>query len=113
MATAPQPPIADITALAYRVASIEQRVARVEDELRTYVPVRENELQLKAVRDTTQRIETEVQDIKMSLADLTTRLADQREAQDKLQIRALWGIVSTVITVLVGILIAYVTHLFH
>lgn len=113
MATPPQPPTADITALTYRVAAVEQRVQRIEDVLHTYVPARENELQLKSVNDTTQRIETEVQDIKASLTDLAEKIAGQRESQDKLQIRVLYAVISVIITILSGVLVAYLTHWIH
>ena len=40
----------DMTALSYRITSLEQHVQQLQLELRTYVPARENELQLQSIR---------------------------------------------------------------
>lgn len=123
MATTQQQP-SDQNTLAYRVTSLERDVVELRDQLNRYVPVRENELQLKSMRDTTERIEHEVQEARKQLEGMNTKLilqdqeaqkrdAAQREGQAALQIKVLWGTVSTVIAVLTSVLIGYVTRLFH
>jgi DNA repair exonuclease SbcCD ATPase subunit len=119
------PPAGDhMTNLLIRVNNVEQQVKVVQTQLSQYVPTSVNELQLQSIRSAVDRIEHDVSTIKQQVVDLNSKLAtqetearqrdaEQRESQDKLQIRVLWGIVSIVITVLVGILIAYATHLIH
>lgn len=110
--------------LTVRLAFIEQQVRQLQSQLQTYVPIRENELQLRGIQETVNRIEREVQDAKKQLVDMNDRLVrqkeelqtkdtEQREKQDKLQIKALWFIVSTVIGVLTALLVAYLTRLPH
>lgn len=77
---------------------------QLHTQLQLYVPVRENELQLQVITSTVERIEGDVKETKKQVGEM-------KEAQDKLQIRILWGIVSLVITILSGILIAYVSHI--
>lgn len=112
------------TALAIRLAVIEQQVHQLQTQLQMYVPVRENELQLQTIQGTVSRIELEIQDAKKQLTDLNERLlrqkdellqkdTEQREKQDKLQIKALWFIVSTVIGILTALLVAYLSHFPH
>lgn len=109
--------------IAYRVDIIEREVAALKLQLERYVPVRENELQLKSIRDTVERIERDVQEAKRQIGDVNTKLVTQetesqrrdnaqRESQSALQIRVLWFIVSTVIVILTGVLVAYATHTF-
>lgn len=119
-----QHPLPDLTALTFKVETIEHEVSRLRDQLQSYVPARENDLKLQSIQDTVKRIEADVGKAKEQLLEMNGKLtkqeqesqardAQQREAQDKLQIRVLWGIVSTVLAVLVGVLIAYLTHLIH
>jgi len=109
--------------IAYRVEVIEREVSALRQQLERYVPVRENELHLKSIRDTVERIEREVQDAKRQATDLNTKLfaqqaeserrdTAQRESQAALQIKVLWGVVSIVITVLMAVLITFLTGLF-
>ncbi len=96
----------DLSTIAYRLNTLEQQVQQLHTQLQLYVPVRENELQLQAIKSTVDRIETDVLDTKKQVGAM-------RESQDKLQIRVLLGIITTVVTILGGILIGYVTHLIH
>jgi predicted nucleic acid-binding Zn-ribbon protein len=111
-------------AITFRIIALERDVTALKDQLNRYVPVRENELQLKSMRDTVDRIERDVQEARRQLEGLNAKLimqdreaqerdATQRESQSALQIKVLWGTVSTVIVVLTSILIGYVTHLFR
>ena len=98
--------------LAYRLESLEKDIERLNMQLTNYVPVRENELKLQSIQDIVKRIESEITGAKLQLTDITKQLDKQRESQDKLQIRMLYGIVATVVTVLSGVLIGYITHFF-
>jgi cation transport ATPase len=117
------------TSLLIRVNTVEQQVNQVQaqlhqvqSDLRQYVPASVNDLQLQSIRQSVDRIERDVSEIKHELVDVNVKLskqdteaqkrdAEQRENQDKLQIRVLWFIVVSVITVLTGVLIAFLNHL--
>jgi hypothetical protein len=106
----------DLSMLAFRLDSLEKRlekdVERLNMQLSNYVPVRENELKLQSIQDIVKRIEAEITDSKQQMIDISEKLDKQRESQDKLQIRMLYAVVTTVITVLSGVLIGYITHFF-
>lgn len=89
--------------MLYRLNALEQQVAQLHNQLQMYVPVRENELQLQAIKTAVERIEEDVKDTK-------TQVTVMKESQDKLQIRVLLGIVTTIITLLCSILVAYISH---
>jgi predicted nucleic acid-binding Zn-ribbon protein len=110
--------------IAFRLSSTERDVTDLKEQFQRYVPVRENDLQLKNIHDSVERIEIYVQQARKQLDDVNSKLgtqereaqerdAKQRESQAALQIKVLWGTVSTIITILTSILIGYVTHLFH
>lgn len=126
MSNASPPP--ENTSLLIRVNTVEQQVSQVQaqihqvqSQLSQYVPASVNDLQLQSIRSSVDRIERDVSDMKHQLTDMNVKLttqeneaqkrdAEQRESQDKLQIRVLWFIVATVIAVLSGVLIAFLTH---
>lgn len=97
--------------LHFRMMALEKDVTQLKAQLASYVPIRENELQLASIRGTVERIEKEVGETKKHIEEMDERMEDQREAQDKLLIKILWGAVSLVMGVLVALLIAYLTHL--
>jgi len=114
-----------ITSLLLRINTIEQQIQQLQLQLvqvqQQYVLTNINDLHLQGIRGTAERIETDIKDLKISLLDVGQKLAAQvtvgqkresnaQQGQDELKIRVLWGIVSTVITVLVALLIAYITH---
>jgi len=99
------------SALQYRMAVLERDVMQLKTQLGSYVPARENDLQLASIRGTVERIEKEVSETKKHLEEMDGRMEVQRESQDKLLIKILWGAVSLIIGVLVSLLIAYLTHL--
>ena len=113
-----------LTTVQYRLSVLEKEVQELQMELHSYVPAREHELQLKSIRDAGDRIERDVSEIKRQVTDLNTKMgiqdneaqkrdAAQRESQDKLQIRVLWGIVSGVLVVAGGVAVYWLTHLPH
>jgi hypothetical protein len=93
----------DLSTILYRLDTLEQRVTQLHAQLQSYVPVRENELQLQVITSAVERIEEDVKDTKKQVSEM-------KEAQDKLQIRVLLGIVTTIVTILSGVLVAYITH---
>lgn len=114
----------DQATLTFRIEILERMVQQLRDQLSQYVPAKENELQLRSIRETVERIEREVSNAKNQLTDLNTKLAvseveaqkrdaAQKESQDKLQIRVLGGIVSIFIAILLSIIGAYAAHLLH
>lgn len=116
--------VARVTSVEFHVDSAEKNIEQLRSLLANYVPARENDLKLQSIQETVKRIETDVIGAKSQLTEMNTKLAaqerasqqrdvEQRESQDKLQIRVLWGIVSTIIVILSGILIGYATHFFH
>lgn len=109
--------------LTYRIESIEREVTGLKQQLERYVPARENDLQLQSIRSTVERIERDVQDARKQVTDLGTKLVTQqteserrdtaqRESQASLQIKVLIWFVSIVVTVLLSVLIAFLTGLF-
>lgn len=109
-----QPPTSDLTTLTFRISSLEQHVQQLQTELRTYVPARENDLQLQSIRSTVERIERDVQEARKQVTDLNTKLENQGKEQDKIQINVLkWAVgifVGIVVTVVTSILIYFLTH---
>lgn len=101
MAQVPQ----DLSTISYRLDSVERQVLQLHGQLQMYVPQRENDLQLQAIKSTVERIEDDVKQTKLQVGEM-------RDAQDKLQIRVLLGLVTTIVTILSGILIAFVSHYF-
>ncbi len=99
--------------LLYRVETVEKDIAQVKAQLNQYVPMRENDLRLQSISETVRRIEVEVSDTKKQITEMSTKLAAQRESQDKLQIRVLWGAISLVLGTSSLIVAGYVTHFFH
>jgi hypothetical protein len=95
----------DLATIIYRLNFLEQQVSQLHSQLQLYVPVRENELQLQAIKSAVDRIEEDVKDTKKQVGEM-------KDSQDKLQIRVLIGIVTTVVTILSGIVVAYIAHFF-
>ncbi|OLE95648.1 MAG: hypothetical protein AUI84_02840 [Delftia sp. 13_1_40CM_3_66_6] len=104
----------DATAIAYRINALERDIQHLQTQLASYVPARESELQLASIRSTVERIERDLQDTKKEVTGLNTRLTEklteQKESQDKLIIKVLWGIVATVISIVTAVAIYFITH---
>lgn len=110
--------------LIYRVEAMEKDIAQLKAQLNLYVPARENEINLRQINDTVQRIESELAKVKERLetmnahmviqeAEAQKREAQQQQSQDKLVIRVLWGALSIVITIVSLGIVAYYTHILH
>jgi len=102
-----QQPAPDMSTLSYRIVSLEQHVQQLQTELRTYVPARENELQLQSIRSTVERIESDVKQAKQQVTELANK-------QDSILISVLRYVVVTIVgiivTVATGLLIYFLTH---
>ena len=113
-----------MTDLLLRINTVETQVKQVQVQLNQYVPTTVNDLQLQSIRAAVDRIERDIAEMKRQFNELNTKLitqetdakqrdALQRESQDKLQIRVLQGIVTAIITIFLGVIIGYLTHLIH
>jgi chromosome segregation ATPase len=120
----PSPPAPDqIATLAFRISSLEQTVKDLQTQLHQYELARENDLKAQILRAEIDRVRADIADVKREQAEIEKKLiaqdlasqnqvASQRESQDKLQIRVLYGVVSTVVIIVSGVLIAFLTHHF-
>jgi outer membrane murein-binding lipoprotein Lpp len=97
--------------LTYRVTALERDVTDLRAQIQTYVPQKENELQLSFIRAAVDRIEKDVSSVKTQVTGVDEKVTAQKESQDKLLIRILWGIVSTIIAIVVVVAGYYFTHL--
>jgi hypothetical protein len=102
-----QQPIPDLSTLSFRITSLEQHVQQLQLELRTYVPARENELQLQSIRSTVERIESDVKAVKQQATELANK-------QDSILISVLRYVVVTIVGVIAavatGLIIYFITH---
>ena len=101
-----QHPQEPITTLLYRVESVEKDVVQLKTQLNLYEPIRESDLKLSRINDIVVRIETDLKSVKEKVEDIA-------EDQSRLQIRTLWYIVTTIVTILSALLIGYLTHIIH
>ena len=112
----------DQATLIYRVETLERLFRELQQQLQQYVRASENELHLQSIKATCERIERELSAAKTELASLNAKLVEseaeaqkrdaaQRESQDKLQIRVLWGAISVVITILSLVIVGYLTKI--
>jgi hypothetical protein len=112
----------DIGLLLLRIELMEREVKRLSEQLQGYVPARENDLKVQGIQDSVKRIEGDLSEAKRQLVELNSKLTaqeqtaqlrdnEQRASQDKLQIRVLVGILSTVGGIIVAVIIFYLTHL--
>ena len=116
-----QPVPQDQATLIYRIEALERLFHDLQQQLQQYVRASENNVHLQSIRDTVERIERELglakQQLTKSNDEMVKEFATLREEQNKVQIRTLAWIVGSVATfislVLVGVLIAYVTHILH
>lgn len=102
-----QQPMPDLSTLTFRITSLEQHVQQLQLELRTYVPARENELQLQSIRSTVERIESDVKEVKQQALELANK-------QDSILISVLRYVVVTIVGVIAavatGLIIYFITH---
>ena len=113
----------DNATMLYMIKNIEQSVAHVQEQLKTYVPIRENDLQLQNIQSTASRIERDVIAMKAKQEamekDAREAVEKQRDATEKqraslaaLQIRFLIGFAGVVVTIISTVIAGFITHLF-
>lgn len=111
----------DLTNIIYRLESVEKDIVGLRQQLTLYEPVKENDLKLQSIKETTLRIETELSKVKEKVESINNKLVTQdqettlkyasaREASDKLQIRILWYIVSGILGLGGAVLVGFLTH---
>ncbi|SRR6266699_2094097 len=112
-----QPSQESASALLYRITLLEQQLKDVQVQLKSYVPVRENDLQLQNIQSSLTRMERDVIEMKSKQEVQDKEARERYEAQEKataaVQIRFLISVVSTVVLLAVSIITAYAAHIFH
>jgi hypothetical protein len=103
-----------LVALQFQVKMLEHDMQSIQAQLGSYVPKSINDLNLKAILETLQRMGHEIAEIRTQLKEMKetmdTRDREQRESQDKLQIRAMWGAIAFGLSVIGGVLVIYFGH---
>lgn len=119
------PPLSqEITAITFRVEVLERDVKRLNDQLQLYVPSSINDLRIQGVQGSVNWIAQEVNEVKRQLVDMNTKLianeqeaqrrdAAQKASQDRLQIRVLIGVLTTIVSIASGVLVLFLSHFFH
>jgi uncharacterized protein (DUF3084 family) len=106
-----------LSTINFRLDSLEKELIEVKKQLGMYVPLRENDLQLKIIRETVDRVEKQLASLDEKILaqefEMQKREAAAQRRQASLQIKILWGTVSTIIGLLTSVLVGYITHLFH
>jgi hypothetical protein len=107
----------DASTMMYRLASLEQQIKQLQEQLKLYVPAGEHTLQLQNIQTTVARIERDVIEIKAKQGETEKEVRErdekQREAQSALQIRFLISVVSFVVLIVGGVVTGYITHFFR
>jgi len=101
----------DFNTLSYRLDGIEKQIGVLQNQLQHYVPVRENELQLRNIQESVHDVKDDVAEIRKTINDMAQSINAQRESQSQLQIRALYIIVSAGLIVVTGVITFWLTHL--
>lgn len=124
----------DASTMLYMIKALEQQLAHVQEQLKSYVPIRENELQIQTLQATASRIERDViamkskqEEIERNARDATEKqraaMAElqfkQQEAADKqrasiaaLQIRVLIGFATAMVAIITSVIAGFITHFF-
>lgn len=113
-----------LTTILYRLAIIEddfkQYKQQLQDQLKAYDTSREGDLKLQVLNDTGLRIESGLRDVRAGMDEMSRSIitkegeSKQRDsaiwtAQDKLQIKVLLFILTTVVSLVGSLLIYYIT----
>lgn len=117
-----------ITTILYRLETVEKSFQEFKNQLQSYETTRENDLKfreneakLQLINATASRIEIDLRAVKSGMDEIKIDLllkenesikrdAATRASQDKLQIKVLVGILTTVVGVITTLFIFYVTH---
>lgn len=117
MTQQPDPGISTISIVLYRMNAIERDINTLKDQLSLYQKTNENDLKLQRVFDTIDRLEDNVvaekDDLKAVNKEIVTvkeELHKIREEQNKIWIKILWGTITTIGSLIIGILLYLITH---
>jgi len=124
----------DLSTMLYMIKTLEQQLVQLREQLKTYVPISMNELQLRGVQDTVSRIERDVIAMKAKQEQMEREARDatekqraalgdlqfkQQEVADKqrasiaaLQIRFLIGFATAMVTIITIVIAGFITHFF-
>src|SRR6266700_2629629 len=116
---APQEQQPDIATMLYMIKSLEQQLTHVQEQLKSYVPISLNDLQLQNIQTTVSRIERDVVAMKAKQEamekDAREAADKQREATEKqraslaaLQIRFLLGFAGVVVTIISTVIAGFI-----
>lgn len=111
----------DQATVIFRIEALERLVHDLQSQLQQYVRTSENDLHLRSIKDTVERIERELGLAKQQLTDSNKEMGEQfsqlKDEQNKLQVQTLTYIITTIVTivglVLVGVVTAYLTGAIH
>lgn len=115
-----QQPTQDPT-MVYRIETLERLFQQLQTQLGQLVPAKENELQLRMIRESVERIERELGNAKSQLTDMNTKLvnsemqaqqrdSDQKQSQANLQLRFFYAASGLIGAIIVALLVYYFTH---
>lgn len=119
----PQPELPEQAATTtVRIASLEQRVRDIQQQLSEYERSREIELKLQLFRDQVLQLRADMAEVRKDQAEISVKLVAQelaaqnqanaaKSSQDRLQIKVLVGIVGFIFSVLGGTIIYLVSRL--
>ncbi len=111
-----------ISLLSYRVEALEKHINQLDTQIAGLVPQRENDLRIQSIKEIVSDVKSDV--IMMKSQDLVainkhigdverqiyTQGEEQRESMDKIQIRALTVITSSILTIVSALIINYFVH---
>jgi hypothetical protein len=101
-----------VSELVYRVDGMGRDVKRIDEQLRDYVPARENDLKVQSIKESVARIESDIAEAKKQLTELNTKLIEQEKSQSDLVIGTLRWVLGIVVSIaLIGITV-WLTHVF-
>ncbi len=105
-----------IMSVDFRFTVLGKELDDIKKRLDMYVPLRENDLQLRVIHETVERTEKQLASLSEKILaqelELQRREASAQRSQANLQIKILWGTISTIIGLMISVLVGYITHLF-
>jgi len=113
-----------VALLSYRVDMVEKNLNQIAEKILGLVPQRENDLRVQSIKEIVGDMKTDLATIKQQdlvainkhIGDverqITTQGETQRESMDKLQIRALTVVASSVLMLVLTFIVNYFTHFF-
>ena len=102
-----------------RLSILEQQLKDLSEQHRTYMTIRENEMQFREFQNSVMRMERDISSIDTRLEEsqkdgkrIEDKHLEEKEEQRKyvssLQLRALWYFVTILVTILLSVLAVYI-----